>query len=121
MLLSSRGKTKILEVMDPLGEKLETYNLDLPVHFKNYRIVESRTPVQSPSSATCGYHCLFVLYNRLKGRSLTEIMTHVYRPNDLSFNDKLARTFFLSLCIRAKRRKGENTRGMRCQSCRPIL
>jgi len=102
MLMYKRGseKTKqIVEFFDSLGESFKHYNLDIPPHFDHLKVIENRIKLQPNYSKTCGLYCLYVLYERLKGRSMQQIVRRDFSKYNLRFNDRKMIRFYNNLCL----------------------
>jgi hypothetical protein len=80
------------EYFDSFAQPLSTYKITVPfnITLKNEKIV------QSVDSATCGLHCLYFIYHRVRRHSLKMMLSqYVNKP---SINDRIVLQFQQKIC-----------------------
>lgn len=81
------------EFFDPFGMPPDLYGFGRILKTRNFKFqLYNDVCVQSVSSICCGHHCLFFAYYRCRSLSFLELINK-YRPEDLSWNDTMAKNF----------------------------
>ena len=108
----------VIEFFDSFAQPMESYDLKLHPFIKECKIVENTKIVQAPTSSVCGAHCLYILYNKLKGRNMSDIIRKNFSACNLKYNDWVSSMFFNTLCFT---REARTSATRNCQTCRPLI
>ena len=75
-------------------EYFDSYGLKPPqIISKNYKYIYNSSQLQSYSSKSCGYYCLYFIYHTFHGMSFYQIIKE-FSLVDLEFNQNLIINFF---------------------------
>ncbi|MBM3939262.1 MAG: hypothetical protein FJ333_11510 [Sphingomonadales bacterium] len=96
-----RPQKSILECFDSLGTSSnDTNQLAKHLKFRGINKIKfNSTKLQADGTESCGYHCIYFVYQRLYNNDLQykELLNEVYSPTDQQANERIVTDFINEL------------------------